>query len=358
MVEHIAALDRNRFDIHVACTNVVPHLVEQFKAAGARVHLMDMPRLRGASARNILGFAGSIRGLRAIIRDFHIDLVVSNTTRASYIASMAVLSTRTPLVWWVRDYFYPRSIFRLTRWIPARVVYVAHALRRFYGDGAAPTALVWPVGSDLYLELQTITAHDVQAARASYGFTPADVVCGFMGRLVEEKGAADVIAAVAALAPEFPRLRLLVVGTGAGQKNNSEAALHQLVHDRGLSSTIRFAGFQTTQALHYSLFDLFVMATRDYEAYPTSVVQAMMAGKPVIASDVGGNPEIVHHERTGLLYPPGNVTELTNAMRRLLNDSPLSNRLSEAGRDQVMANNRGAPLARTAEAVYDSLARR
>jgi glycosyltransferase involved in cell wall biosynthesis len=350
LIEHIRLLDRGRIEPHVACTDAVPQLVEGFADAGAKVHLIEMPRLREAGPRALLGFARAVRQLRAIIRRERISVVVSNTTRASYVATLAVPGTGVPLVWWIRDFFYPRAIYRLTRHVPRRIIHVSDALRRFYGDAERPTSLVWKVANDLYRKLEGLGPERIQAARTSYGFGERDVVVGFMSRLVPEKGAADVIEAVGRLVPEFPELRLLVVGDGPASRELRELG------NRRLGQRGAFAGYQTDEALYYSAFDIFVMATRDYEAYPTSVVQAMMAGKPVIASDVGGNPEIVAHEKTGLLYPAGNVDALVTGIRRLLLDGALASRLAEAGRRQVMAENRGEQLARNGEALYEALA--
>jgi glycosyltransferase involved in cell wall biosynthesis len=196
----------------------------------------------------------------------------------------------------------------------------------------------------------------VTRERAAYGFAPGDFVAGFMGRLVAEKGPEDLIRSVASLAPEFPQLRALIVGTGRGQPNDVEPRLHQLVRELGIESRVRFAGFQPDEPLYYSMFDLFVLATRDREPYATSVVQAMMAGKPVIGTRAGGTPEIIEDGETGLLFEPGNVESLSAAISKVLRAPELRRRVAPAARTQVMENNREKALARKAEALYRELA--
>jgi glycosyltransferase involved in cell wall biosynthesis len=358
LLAHIRALDKTKFEVHVACTDSVPALVARLSEAGARTHVIPMPRLRELSPAILPRVFQSVVALRKLIKEAAIDVVVCNTTRATYLAAAAMLGTATPVIWWVRDFLYPRRAFRVLRRIPARIVYVSRALRNFYGDAQESRALVWPVASDLHEKLTSVTADVVRAERARHGLSPDDFVVGFMGRLVEEKGAADVIDSVAKLATDHPRLRLLIVGSGKGQANDAEARLRSMVVERGLESVVRFAGFQWNEALYYSMFDVFVLATRDVEGYPTSVVQAMMAGKAVIASWVGGTPEIVRHMETGLLYEPGNVGALETALRMMASDPSLRQKLATAGRSAVMANNREDQLTGVAERLYAEVSER
>jgi glycosyltransferase involved in cell wall biosynthesis len=132
--------------------------------------------------------------------------------------------------------------------------------------------------------------------------------------------------------------------------------LHELVRVRKLESRVRFAGFQRDEALYYSLFDIFVLPTRDREPYATSVVQAMMARKPVIGTRAGGTPEIIEDGATGQLYPAANVEALAEAIARVLRSPELGLAMAAAAHAQVMENNREEQLARKAEVLYRELA--
>jgi glycosyltransferase involved in cell wall biosynthesis len=296
--------------------------------------------------------------MRRLITSLSADVVVANTSRATYVASVAAFATSTPLVVWVRDYLYSKSLLSLSRRTARHVVFVSEALRRFYESSPRADSVVWNVASDLHERLPQISQAAIERERARYGFGPEHHVVGFMGRLVKEKGPEDVIDAAAELSPEFPRLRLLVVGSGKGQPNDIEPALHAGVARRGIGDVVRFAGFQSDEALYYSLFDLFVIASRDHEAYPTSVVQAMMAAKPVIGSIAGGIPEIVRHGVTGLTFEAGDVPALVAVMREMLSSESRRAALSDAGRREVMSNNLESRLAALASRKYLELAGR
>lgn len=283
--------------------------------------------------------------------------MVANTARTTYVVWLATRGLRVPVMWWVRDFLYSRRLFAMLGGSAARIVFVSKALREFYGGGSDDRQLVWPVASGIHEALEAVQPAAIAEARRQHGLDAGATVIGFMGRLVEEKGAGDLVAAFARIADEFPSAAVLIVGSGRGQPNDAEDALQRDVARRGLTERIRFAGFQWNEALYYSLFDIFVLATRDFEGYPTSVVQAMMAGKPVIGSAVGGTPEIVLDGETGRLYPPGDVDALARALRALLTDATERGRLAAAARRKVMTENRQAQLADTAAATYVSIVR-
>jgi len=153
------------------------------------------------------------------------------------------------------------------------------------------------------------------------------------------------------------RIKLLVVGSGRGQVGDVEERLHEMVRDRNLDCVV-FAGFQRAEALCYRLFDVFVLATRTPEPYATSVVQAMMARTPVVATATGGTPELVREGQTGLLVPPRAPGALADAIVRLTRDAGLRERMIEGAYAEVMACNREQVTTEHAERIYDALLER
>lgn len=354
LAEHIRHLDRRRFTPVVACTPTVPSLVERYRAAGAEVHFTPLPRLRAKTPLVLPRLAHAARALRGLVCRERIDLVVGNTSRASYIASLALAGGRVPLLWWVRDFDHGKGWFRLLGRVPRRIVCVSESIREFYG-GRGERFPVVVVGNDLCNRLGEHPAAAVRAERARWGLEPEDTVIGFMGRLVEGKGPQDLVAAVAALAREYPRLRLLLVGTGRGQEGDVEERLRREVMERGLEPVVTFAGFQADEALYYQMFDVFAHTSRFREAMPTSAIQAMMAGKPVVATATGGTPEVVRHRQTGLLVSPGEPAALAGALRELLENPGLASTLASAGRENALARHREEVTTGQVEEIYDSV---
>jgi glycosyltransferase involved in cell wall biosynthesis len=127
-----------------------------------------------------------------------------------------------------------------------------------------------------------------------------------------------------------------------------------MVREGGMSF-VTFAGFQSAEATYYRLFDVFVLATRTPEPYPTSVVQAMMAGTPVVATATGGTPELVTHGDTGMLIPPSSPERMADAIAQLILDPVLRQRTVDSARQRVLRHNREAVTTTQAQRSYEQI---
>lgn len=354
LAEHLRAMDRTRFEPIVACSPDALEVASLFRGIGVEVHFLPFPRLRRLHPAVIPRLLISALAIRRLVRRLRVDLVATSTSRTAYLASIGMLGLGTPLVWWVRDFLYGRRAFSLLSRQATHVICVSDAIRRFYGGSDDPRFSVIVVGSTLHRTLQNVSDDDVEAERTRWKLAADDVVVGFMGRLVEEKGVEDVIEAVAELHRTDPRVKLLVVGTGRDQLNSVEDRARARVAANGWSF-VQFAGFQADEALFYRLFDVVVLASREHEGYGMSAVQAMMAGTPVVATAVGGTPELVRDGETGLLVPPAAPGRIAAALRELIDDPALRQRLRERALAEVMTNNREEVTTERAERLYETL---
>ncbi|MFQ1001291.1 glycosyltransferase family 4 protein [Modestobacter sp. SSW1-42] len=150
---------------------------------------------------------------------------------------------------------------------------------------------------------------------------------GYVGRLAAQKRADLLVSAFGAMQQEAD---LLVVGDGPERER-----VHRLVRTSPAADRITTTGFVEHSAVPGVLasLDLLVLPSA-YEEMGSVLVEAMVAGLPVVASDVGGIPEVVVHGETGLLVPPGDVPALTAALDRLVADPALRSRLAEGARER------------------------
>jgi len=147
-----------------------------------------------------------------------------------------------------------------------------------------------------------------------------------VGRLSAEKGHADLLQAISILARDGGTPgRLLIVGDGP-----ERLALEQLTGRLGIEPLVVFAGHQSDVRPYYGLADLLVLPSHT-EGSPNVVLEALAAGLPVLATAVGGVPEILTHEQTGLLVPPRDPAAMAAELTRLLLDSALRTRVAAAG---------------------------
>lgn len=158
------------------------------------------------------------------------------------------------------------------------------------------------------------------------------IVLGTVGRLMPIKAVDHLIQALARLRSEGLSPDCVIVGEG-GQR----AALEKMVNQLNLSTQVSFAGFQRVPLAWVQAMDICVLCSSK-EGLPRVVLEAMLAGKPVVGSDVTGTRELVVNEETGLLYPYGDIDALVAALRRLLLSPDLRLEMGSAGRMRVCSN--------------------
>ncbi|MBU3698319.1 glycosyltransferase [Dechloromonas sp.] len=152
---------------------------------------------------------------------------------------------------------------------------------------------------------------------------------GTVGQLTARKGIPHLLQALAGLRHEGIVADCVILGEGP-QKMELEAISDRL----GLGGQVHFVGFQAQPLAWVQAMDVCVLCSSK-EGLPRVVLEAMLAGKPVVGSDVTGTRELIVHEETGLLYAFGDIAALTAALRRLLGDAPLRARMGAAGRARV-----------------------
>jgi glycosyltransferase involved in cell wall biosynthesis len=156
-------------------------------------------------------------------------------------------------------------------------------------------------------------------------------VIGCVSRFAPAKGHDVLLKATARLRDRIPNLRLLLVG-GRGDRSGAEREVERL----GLREEVLFAGQRDDIAACMSAMDVMVSASLS-EPFGQVIVEALAAATPVVATNVGGVPEIIDHEETGLLVPPGDPEVIERAVLRLYGSPELRERLAREGVARVQA---------------------
>ncbi|MGA2259949.1 MAG: glycosyltransferase family 4 protein [Acidobacteriota bacterium] len=151
-------------------------------------------------------------------------------------------------------------------------------------------------------------------------------VIGTVAHFSSEKGLCYLIEAASLIPDVHTRMRFVLVGDGACRRD-----LEIRVRDHGLEDCFHFAGFQKQPIPYLSSFDCFVLPSLS-EGLSSAILSAMAASLPVIATNVGGIPELVQHGENGLLVPPADPVALAQAIQRLGNDPAEAYRMGRQGR--------------------------
>jgi glycosyltransferase involved in cell wall biosynthesis len=186
-------------------------------------------------------------------------------------------------------------------------------------------------------------------ALAALGIPDDRLVVGFVGRLHHLKGLDLLIEAVPLVKERFSRVEFVIVGSGP-----EEESLKQLARERGVSETVRFAGYRRNAWRFMPAFDVVVLPSRD-EAQSIALLEAMACGKPVVAARVGGVPEVVEDRVTGLLYPAGDVPALAAALIDVLKDASKRASMGAAGQRRVGDRFSRAEMLRQTIAMYETV---
>jgi len=161
----------------------------------------------------------------------------------------------------------------------------------------------------------------IKKYRASLDVSPRDLLVGTIGSLNKQKDTDVLIKAFAAMHAKWPNTELLIIGKGERLRE-----LQRLSKKQGVEDSVIFAGAMADVNTALFSMDLFVLPSRS-EAFGISILEAMRASVPVIASRVGGIPEIITDNYNGLLFESGNVKSLSATMLKLLNDKRLQKKI-------------------------------
>ena len=189
---------------------------------------------------------------------------------------------------------------------------------------------------------------DGSTLRASLGLAPDDVLLVAVGNLIERKGHAVLLKSLLEIHRLDPSLRWHVAIAGDGVERSN---LQRLADEGGISERVHLLGHRSDVPDVLAASDIFVMSSH-WEGLPLAVLEAMFAGKAVVASDVSGIPEAIPTPQEGRLVPPGDVPALRDALRPLLVDGDLRRRLGEAGRERARRHFSLAEMGAAYAALY------
>jgi glycosyltransferase involved in cell wall biosynthesis len=166
---------------------------------------------------------------------------------------------------------------------------------------------------------------------------------GAIGRLSPEKGFDDL----PHILTRIPAARAVVLGEGP-----ERARLAKLAAELGVADRFELPGWQESPGSWLSSFDLLAAPSRG-EGFPLVTLEAMMAGLPVVATDVGSVSEAIEDRVTGMLVPPRDTEAMAAAIEAVLADPELRERMVRTARERVLAEFTAAGMARNFEALYD-----
>jgi len=306
--------------------------------------------IRSGRLRQPLSWLRCTKNLVLWLTQNRIQVVMSWMAKGHLYAGPAAAVARVPAVWWQHGVPRNRGLDLAVTLLPASRVLAcsrtaAQAQRGIFGQRSEPRTIYPPV------DLRRLShVEEARSAREELGLPRGKVIVGIVSRLQRWKGVHVFLEAASELLKEDPDLFFLVIGGPHVLEPDYAASLQRQRRRLHLEDRVHFSGQQTNATRWMAAMDIVVNASFG-EPFGMVIVEAMALGKPVIATRLGGPTEIITDGIDGLLVTPGSVTELVQAVRRLIDDPRLRDALGQAGRTR--AQNYAVP--RFVQEVTDAL---
>ncbi|MEP0848550.1 MAG: glycosyltransferase [Phycisphaerae bacterium] len=347
-------IDRGRFEMHVATFGP--------RGAGSehRTPLLDALRECGTPT-TVLGAAHAwdprpAGQLARLLDDRAIEILHTHDHRSNLIGLLAtrrrptlrVATLHQPLRrhWWLRHWeiLDEWMVQRFDRVLPVADAVSEELVRKH--PQMRERAITVLNGVDL---ARFTAPAEPEAVRVEFGIPRDALLCVNVGRFQADKNLAGLLDAARLVADRRPDVYWLLAGQGP-----LEPVLRERCRRLGLDQRVRFAGFRRDVPRILAAADVFVVASSS-EGLSVAILEAMAAGRPVVATRVGGTPEVVRDGECGLIVEPGDVAALAQAVRALLDDPPRRAALGLRARQRVAAEFTVQRMVQRIERVYTEL---
>jgi glycosyltransferase involved in cell wall biosynthesis len=303
----------------------------------------------------------TVAKLVSVLRRQRPHIVETHTAKAGFVGRVAARLARVPVVLHVfhghvfYGYFGQAQtqlyigLERLMARLSDRIVAISTSQRRditsVYRIASPDKVVVVPLGFDLSAFCET-----KQRPRgplcAALGLPPDVLLVGYVGRLTAVKNPALFVEAARYVLERIPEARFVMVGDG-----ELRPELEQQIAALGLADRVQLAGWQRDMPAVYACLDALVLTSLN-EGTPVTAIEALAAGVPVVATAVGGVPDVVRDGRTGLLVPPSDPAQLAASIADLLASPERGRVLAHAGRQDVLARFSRERLIEDMESLY------
>jgi glycosyltransferase involved in cell wall biosynthesis len=286
------------------------------------------------NAGKILRTLGPAMALRGALRRTRPALVHSNTLKCHVIAGMAAWSVGLPIIWHLRDILREPGaramLDRAARKLRPTIIAISQAVAKEVEHLGLPVEVIHNG-----VPLDDFTPGEPRAdLRHEFGLENGQPVVMIVARLTPWKGHRQLIEAMPAVLARFPDARLVIVGGPHFWEGDYEDELKAVARSMNIHRALIWTGHREDIADLLRLCDVFVLPSTD-EPFGRSIIEAMAVGKPVIAGNSGGVPEICTHGVCGQLIDPKDPGELAEAIVSILSDPVEAAKMGARGRDKA-----------------------
>jgi len=330
----VTGLDYNRYSVSICSLKEKGEIAKELEKHGREVHCLHMANNEGVMGW--LSTAGALLKLFSYLRRLKPTIIHSFLFRANILARIAGFLTGVPVIissirvmGGEKGYFH--YLEGMTSFMVDHYIAVSESVKRYsVQKSKIPVEKVSVIYNGVNVKNHnSLQTHNV---KLPFAIEAKDKILMTVGRLQKQKGHSYLFHAISRVRKEVPRIKLLIIGEGEEENN-----LKNLAESLDLTDQIIFTGLRFDVENMLSMARLLILPSL-WEGMPNVLLEAMAAARPVIATDVGGVPELVVNGETGILVPPGDSDALASAIIGLLQNELNAKKMGEAGRVWVEKN--------------------
>lgn len=359
----IEGLDRSRFRPMVVCPQP-GFLSGKAEELGVQVHILPIYDFVFTSnplrlVHQAWRLWSNVFMLRRLLRREKVDLVHVNCFKVGPPYAIAAWVLGIPCIWHIREIlitspFRKKVLVEMIRSLPHRVIAVSEACAAPFRRGNRGHSKIRVIYNGIDGEAFRTQA-DAQAIRTEFGLASDTPLVGCVGQLIPWKGQDDFLRVAARVLSDFPEATFLIVGEEVESHQGFQAVLEELALTLGIRDRVIFTGFRQDAASLLASMDVFLHCAVQPDPLPRVILEAMALGKPIVATDTGGIPELIEEGRTGFLAPARDVDSLAKATISLLSDRELAGRMGEAASERVQERFSLSQHVQAVMQMYDQL---
>jgi glycosyltransferase involved in cell wall biosynthesis len=347
LLETVRRLDKEKFDIYLCSLKGKGSLFEQFRKECTEIKVFNMkPGIDFSLIKNLTKF---FRERRPDIVHTHNPGPLTYGGISAFLAGIPVV-VNTEHGFAYRERLRVRIVNCFLRNLIDMNICVSVELREKLKKYILNRKKSITIYNGIYIPpRENIEENQIAERRVALGFYPSDMIVGNVARLTEVKNHKLLLYAMKYVMSDIPRAKLLLVGDGP-----LRAELEDYARSINIDGRVIFWGEVENVKDLYEIMDVFVLSSNS-EGISLTVLEAMAHGIPVVATDVGGNPEIIINDETGILVPRGDGEKLHKTVTGLLLNGEKAKRMGIKGKERVENRFNVSTMVKETELLYDKI---
>lgn len=341
-------LNKSQFNATVVLPFDGP-LKQELELAGVKVVIAPVLKLyrKMMSPKGLIGFLSDIKKAYKILdklrKETPPDIIYSNTL-AVLLGIFYARKTKIKHLWHVHEIIESPKIFTktfkklLAQKQNTRIVYNSYATRNFWSQAATKDKelVIWNgiETPKVLLPLEEVE----QIKQQTFQVDKKHIIIALVGRISRWKGQQVLLEAFEELTKEFQNIKLVFIGSPPPNQEGFQMQLEEKIAEKKLQDKVTLISFTKDIEALWQSIDIAVVPSIEPEPFGLVAVEAMLAKKPVIASNHGGVAEIVVHNQSGFLVKPNDADDLKQAIKKLILDEDLRKKMGETGYQVALQN--------------------